>query len=682
MKKRLVFEIGTEEIPAHVVPRTLKELKELAENRLKDERLTFDEVKTLGTPRRLTLVVNGLEETSADIKEEYKGPAVKIAFDAEHKPTKAAAGFARGKGTAAEDLIEKDGYVYAIVEKEGVSAVEILKEMLPNIVNSLSFPNHMRWGSLDFKFIRPLRFIVAIYGEEVIPFEIANVKSGNVSRGHRVLSGGDVEIKSADDYEKNLEDAFVIADQDKRKDIIRKGLEEVAKENGGEAVITEDLLEEVTYLVEYPTVLAGKFEESYLNLPEAAIITPMRDHQRYFPVRNSEGKLLPLFLTVRNGGKEHIEVVAKGNERVLKARLEDAKFFFEEDRKKTLEEHREKLKTVVFQEGLGSVYEKTERLIKIAEFLCNTFNSDEKTRKHALKAAELSKADLVTGMVTEFTELQGVMGKEYALLEGRCSGVADAIDEAYLPRYAGDSLPKTDAGRILSLADKIDNIVGTFIRGKIPTGSQDPFALRRQALGFVSILIDAKLHLSLDALVKETMDLYRKIEAKKMQEDVQDFMRLRLKNLFGDKNLRYDIVDSTLVNVDDPYATLLKCEAVSAFLEENGAKEAIEAWKRAANLAKNAENSKVDESLFKDKSENELYKAYGKAKAASIDAINNEDYKQALLALANLTAPINGFFDSVMVMDKDEAVKNNRLALLKSVDDLVKNIAEFDKIVM
>lgn len=682
MKKTLVFEIGTEEIPAHVVPKTLNELKELAKSKLEENRLEFVEIKTLGTPRRIALIVKELSDVSTDIKEEHKGPAVKIAFDENHKPTKAAAGFARGKGAAPEDLIEKDGYVYAIVEKKGESAVEILKEILPNLITSLSFPNHMRWGSLDFKFIRPIRFIVALYGEEVVPFEIANVKSGNISRGHRALSKGDIEIKSADDYEKTLEDAFVIADQDRRKNLIREDLASVAKEKGGVAEITEDLLEEVTYLVEYPTVLAGEFEKSYLNLPEAAVITPMRDHQRYFPVKNADGKLMPLFLTVRNGGKEHLDVVAHGNERVLKARLEDAKFFFEEDRKKTLEEHREKLKTVVFQEGLGSVYEKTERLIKLAEFLCDTLKADEKTKKHALKAAELSKADLVTGMVTEFTELQGVMGREYALLEGRCEGVATAIDEAYLPRFAGDALPKTDAGRILSLADKIDNIVGTFSRGKIPTGSQDPFALRRQALGFVSILTDAKLHISLNALVKQAMDLYRKIEAKKMQQDVADFMRLRLKNLFAEKNLRYDIVDAVLIDIDDPYAALLRGEAVAAFLNENGAKEAMEAWRRAANLAKNATNDKVDEQLFKDKSETELFKAYTKIKAETEKAISEEDYKTALIALANLTAPINGFFDSVMVMDKDEAVKNNRLALLKSVDDLVENIAAFDKIVM
>ena len=682
MKKTLVFEIGTEEIPAHVVPKTLNELKGLAKNKLEENRLNFGEIKTLGTPRRITLIVKDLSDTSTDIKEEHKGPAVKIAFDENHKPTKAAAGFARGKGVLPEDLIEKDGYVYAIVEKKGESAAEILKTILPNIATSLSFPNHMRWGSLDFKFIRPIRFIVALYGEEVIPFEIATVKSGNISRGHRALSKGDIEIKSADDYESALEDAFVIVDQDRRKNLIRDGLVKVAKEKGGVAEITEDLLEEVTYLVEYPTVLAGEFEKSYLSLPEAAVITPMRDHQRYFPVKSADGKLMPLFLTVRNGGSEHLEVVAHGNERVLKARLEDARFFFEEDRKKTLEEHREKLKTVVFQEGLGSVYEKTQRLVKLAEFLCDTLKSDEKTKKHALKAAELSKADLVTGMVTEFTELQGVMGREYALLEGRCEGVATAIDEAYLPRFAGDALPKTDAGRILSLADKIDNIVGTFSRGKIPTGSQDPFALRRQALGFVSILTDAKLHISLNALVKQAMDLYRKIEAKKMQQDVADFMRLRLKNLFAEKNLRYDIVDSVLLNIDDPYAALLRGEAVTAFLGENGAKEAIEAWKRAANLAKNAENGKIDEKLFKDKSEAELFNAYTKIKAETEKAIAEEDYKAALIALANLTAPINGFFDSVMVMDKDEAVKNNRLALLKSIDDLVNNIAAFDKIVM
>ena len=682
MKKTLLFEIGTEEIPAHVVPKSLKELGEKAENALKELRLDFGEVKTLGTPRRLALIVTDLADCQADVREEHKGPAVKIAFDENHNPTKAAAGFARGKGVAPEDLVEKDGYVYAVVEKKGEATEKLLRDVLPNLITSLSFPNHMRWGSLDFKFIRPIRWIVALYGEDVIPFEIANVKSDRKSRGHRALYGGEFSIASAGDYEADCEKAFVIVDPEKRRKKIVEGLKSVAEEKGGVAEITEDLLEEVLYLVEYPTPLAGSFEEAYLSLPEAAVITPMRDHQRYFPVRDSAGKLMPLFLTVRNGGKEHLDTVAHGNERVLKARLEDAKFFFEEDRKKTLEEHRERLKTVVFQEGLGSVYEKTERLAELSKFLCDAFNSDEKTRKHAEKAALISKADLVTGMVTEFTELQGVMGREYALLEGRCEGVATAIDEQYMPRFAGDELPKTDAGKILSLADKIDNIVGTFSRGKIPTGSQDPFALRRQALGFVGILTEAKLHLSLNALVAKAMELYKKSEVEAMQQNVADFMRLRLKNLFTEKGIRYDVMDAVLENVDDPYATLLRAEAVGEFVKTSESKNAIQAFNRVGNLAKNATRDNVDEALFKETSEGNLYNAYKKVKTDAKAGIAAGDYKKALYAFTELTGPINEFFDAVMVMDKDEKIKENRLALLKGIDDMIKEVAAFDKIVL
>lgn len=684
MSKNLLLEIGTEEVPAHVMPGILKELKEHAQKAFQELRIDFEEIRTLGTPRRTALIVKGLAGRQADVSSENRGPSVKIAFDADGNPTKAAQGFARGQKVDPKDLVVKDGYVYAMVHEEGAATEELLKKLLPELICGLNFPNNMRWADLDFKFIRPLRWIVALYGNDVIPFEVAEVRSGKVSRGHRFLSQGEFEIDDADSYERACEAQFVIVDQERRKAMIRGQIEAVAKENGGVADITEDLLEEVLYLVEYPTALCGRFEEKYLELPAEAVITPMRDHQRYFPVKTAEGKLLPLFITVRNGGKEYLETVQHGNERVLKARLEDAQFFFNEDRKHSLEEHREKLRTVVFQEGLGTVYEKSERLEKLAAFLADALQADEKTRKHALRAAKLCKADLVTGMVTEFTELQGIMGREYAKLDGECEKVAIAIDEHYMPRFAGDSQPKTPAGRIVSFADKMDTIVGTFSRGKIPTGSQDPFALRRQALGLVNMVVEAKYSLSLSAVVDLAMDLYGMEDAKaraKMQQDVADFMRLRLKNVLADRNIRYDVVDAVLADVDDLYAVMLRAEAVAKFIQEDGAEKKIQAFVRAGNLAKNAESAEVREDLFRDDVETSLYQAYVSTESSVESLVAGGDYHGAIDALTELSQPIDAFFDGVMVMDKEEAVKNNRLGLLNSVDALIGRVADFGRIV-
>ncbi len=685
MAKDLLLEIGTEEVPAHVMPGVLAQLKERAENAFEEKRIAFASVRTLGTPRRMALLVKDLEEKQADITSENRGPSIKIAFDADGKPTKAAQGFARGQHVAPEDLVQKDGYVYAVVHEAGKETAELLKTLLPELICALSFPNNMRWGSLEFKFIRPIRWIVALYDREVIPFEVAKVASGRISRGHRFLSQGDFSIAAADDYEKDCEAQFVIVDPDKRKGMIRTQIEAVAKENGGQAEITEDLLEEVLYLVEYPTALCGRFEEKYLQLPPEAVITPMRDHQRYFPVKDGEGKLLPLFITVRNGGKEYIETVQHGNERVLRARLADAQFFFDEDRKKSLEEHREKLKTVVFQQGLGTMYEKTERLAKLADFIADEIGADEKAHKHAKRAALLSKADLVTGMVTEFTELQGVMGREYARLDGECEKVAVAIDEHYMPRFAGDAQPQTTAGRIVSTADKIDTIVGTFHLGKIPTGSQDPFALRRQALGLVHMMIEANYHLSISRLVAKAMDLYDirdKKEREKMQADVAEFLRLRLRNVLEAEKIRYDVADAVLGDVDDLYRVLLRARALNAFVAKDEAAKEIQAFVRVANLARKNEGGAVQAELFRTEEEKELSKAYDSTKSAVASLIAGEDFHGVLDALTELAQPIDTLFDNVMVMDPDEEVRRNRLALLCQVDALISEAADFTKIVM
>ena len=445
------------------------------------------------------------------------------------------------------------------------------------------------------------------------------------------------------------------------------------------------MLEEVLYLVEYPTALCGKFDEKYLALPAEAVITPMRDHQRYFPVLK-DGQLLPLFITIRNGGKEHLETVQHGNERVLRARLEDAQFFFDEDRKKTLEQHGEKLKTVVFQDGLGTIYDKALRLEVLAGYIADAIGANEQDKKDAVRAAKLAKADLVTGMVTEFTELQGVMGREYALLDGETKAVAQAIDEHYMPRFAGDSQPASVAGRIVSLADKIDTIVGTFSRGLIPTGSQDPFALRRQALGIVNMLKEAQYHISLSQLVAKAMELLKIADAgqqAKLQNDVADFMKLRLKNVLADAGIRYDVVDAVFVTVDDIYGVFLRAQAVNEAVKQDMEKT-IQAFVRTGNIARKAEDvqAAVEADLLAEQVEKDLCKAYEAAASKVEKEIVAQDYAGAIATLSQLAAPIDAFFDGVMVMDKDEKIKNNRLGLLKLVDNLICQVADFSKIVL
>ena len=685
MSKTLLLEIGTEEVPAHVMPGILSQLKENAAKTFEELRIEYKNIKTLGTPRRSALLVEGLAEQQADLSKENRGPAVNIAFDADGNPTKAAQGFARGQGVKPEELVTKDGYVYAMVHEKGGQTVDLLGDTLKGLVDGLNFPNNMHWADLDYKFIRPLRWLVALYGQDVIDFEVANVKSGRTSRGHRFLSEGDFEIANAEDYVDACRKASIIVDQNERCEMIRQQIAEVAAANGGQAEVNEDLLEEVLYLVEYPTALCGKFDEKYLALPAEAVITPMRDHQRYFPVLK-DGQLLPLFITIRNGGKEHLETVQHGNERVLRARLEDAQFFFDEDRKKTLEQHGEKLKTVVFQDGLGTIYDKALRLEVLAGYIADAIGANEQDKKDAVRAAKLAKADLVTGMVTEFTELQGVMGREYALLDGETKAVAQAIDEHYMPRFAGDSQPASVAGRIVSFADKIDTIVGTFSRGLIPTGSQDPFALRRQALGIVNMLKEAQYHISLSQLVAKAMELLKIADAgqqAKLQNDVADFMKLRLKNVLADAGIRYDVVDAVFVTVDDIYGVFLRAQAVNEAVKQDMEKT-IQAFVRTGNIARKAEDvqAAVEAGLLAEQVEKDLYKAYEDAASKVEKEVAAQDYAGAIATLSQLAAPIDAFFDGVMVMDKDEKIKNNRLGLLKLVDNLICQVADFSKIVL
>lgn len=667
MAKDLLFEIGAEEIPAGFMPNILGQLKQLAETKLNDAHLPFESIATYGTPRRLALIVKGLTDTSAEISERHKGPSASIAYDADGNATKAAIGFARGKGLDVADLVVEDGYIYAETKTAGVPAKDIVTDMLPQLITGLNFPKSMHWGNLDAKFVRPVRWLVALLDEEVIPVEFATVKSGNVTRGHRFLGADEITIKNASSYVDTLKENFVMVDQDARRELISKQLHDMAASKNASIVWDDDLLEEINYLVEWPTALCGGFEESYLALPDAAIITPMKDHQRYFPLVDEDGKLLPMFLTVRNGSDHSIEVVQAGNERVLRARLDDAKFFFNEDRKKPLIDRQDGLTKIVFQEGLGNLADKTERLLKLGRVFGKECGLHEDAAVVLERATELAKTDLTTGMVTEFTELQGVMGKEYALLDGESPEVAEAIFEQYLPRFAGDVLPQTEAGKVLSIIDKVDNIVATFSRGLIPTGSQDPYALRRQTIGILNILLGSEWNISLRPIFKASMELLN-VPAEKQDEllgQVEEFFTLRLKNIFLDREVPHHVIDLLLSNNELSVADAegLVNALLANRIDENV--ELVQAYTRMYNLVKDVEYTGVNSDLLKEDAEKSLFEAATKASEASSAAWEAGDYDAVVAVPATLVPAINKFFEDVMVMDKDEAIKANRLQLVR-----------------
>ncbi|MDU5178771.1 glycine--tRNA ligase subunit beta [Veillonella sp.] len=667
MAKDLLFEIGAEEIPAGFMPNILGQLKQLAETKLNDAHLPFESIATYGTPRRLALIVKGLADTSAEISERHKGPSASIAYDADGNATKAAIGFARGKGLDVADLVVEDGYIYAETKTAGVPAKDIVTDMLPQLITGLNFPKSMHWGNLDAKFVRPVRWLVALLDEEVIPVEFATVKSGNVTRGHRFLGADEITIKNAASYVDTLKENFVMVDQDARRELISKQLHDMAASKNASIVWDDDLLEEINYLVEWPTALCGGFEESYLALPDAAIITPMKDHQRYFPLVDQEGKLLPMFLTVRNGSDHSIEIVQAGNERVLRARLDDAKFFFNEDRKKPLIDRQDGLTKIVFQEGLGNLADKTERLLKLGRVFGEECGLHEDAAVVLERATELAKTDLTTGMVTEFTELQGVMGKEYALLDGESPEVAEAIFEQYLPRFAGDVLPQTEAGKVLSIIDKVDNIVATFSRGLIPTGSQDPYALRRQTIGILNILLGSEWNISLRPIFKASMELLN-VPAEKQDEllnQVEEFFTLRLKNIFLDREVPHHVIDLLLSNNELSVADAegLVNALLANRIDENI--ELVQAYTRMYNLVKDVEYTGVNSDLLKEDAEKALFEAASKASEASLAGWEANDYAAVVAVPATLVPAINKFFEDVMVMDKDEAIKANRLQLVR-----------------
>ncbi|KAB2952273.1 glycine--tRNA ligase subunit beta [Heliorestis acidaminivorans] len=685
----LLLEIGVEEIPAKFMPATLKQLKGLAVEGLQEARLSYQELHVYGTPRRIAIKVKGLATLQQDLQVEAKGPSVKVAYDQEGQPTKALLGFARSQSVEPANMISKEingvPYLFALRTEKGQLAIEVLPGLLKDWIGKLSFPKPMRWGWGEMRFARPIRWLVALYGESVLPLELEGVQAGRRTYGHRFLAEEPIDLAHPEEYEAKLESAYVIADPDKRRQEIWQQIQELAVSEGGQVAEDKDLLEEINYLVEYPTALCGRIDEKYMQLPEAVLITPMKEHQRYFPVISAEGRLLPKFITVRNGTTEHLEIVQAGNEKVLRARLADGAFFYEEDQKVPLDKQVKRLEKIVFHEKLGTVYERVEREKALTTWLAQHLEVEQSIAQRAYRAAELAKADLVTLMVYEFPELQGLMGEKYALLSGEAEQVAQAIREHYLPRYAGDTLPETMEGTLVAIADKVDAIVGSFAIGIIPTGSQDPYALRRQAQALCLIAMKKDLSLSLSELFKKSYELYsEKVELSRnvpeVLADLLDFFYQRLRFLLSEEAIRYDVIDAVLeAGIDKPNEVYKRAKALAEFREEEAFSALLTTYTRAANLAKKGGQKELSKELLQEPVEKTLYEAIMKAQG-EIDSAQG-DYALALRVMAQLQEPLDAFFDQIMVMVENEQIRENRLALLKAVDALMDGIADLNKIV-
>ncbi len=685
MSKELFLEIGTEEIPAGFLPKAQADMESLIRKELDAARLSFGEVQTLATPRRLALLVRGLSARQPDADVTAMGPAKKVAFDAAGKPTKAAEGFARGQGVevAALTVVTTDkGEYLAVTKREtGCPTEELLREILPRLIQNIPFKKSMRWGDLEVRFARPVHWIVALFDGSVMPFEFGGVTSGSQSRGHRFMANQPFPVRDFAHYLEECERHFVIPEPAKRKEIIRREIEQLAKAAGGVVLADEALLEQVTYLVEYPSAVRGGFSTVFLDVPKEVLITSMREHQRYFSIVDSQGKLLPNFITINNTLTEDPAVVVKGNERVLRARLSDARFFFEEDKKVSLEKRVESLKSVLYQAKLGTSFEKMERFRALAEGLAAQLNPS--VRAKAARTAFLCKADLVTGMVGEFPEVQGIMGREYALLQGEEPEVAIAIAEHYLPTQAGGELPGSDIGAFVSIADKLDTICGCFGVGLIPTGTADPYALRRSAIGIINIILDRGYRLSLAAQVDQALTLLgAKLTrpANEVKGDVLEFFRGRFVNLLGNQYPADAVEAVVAVAFDDLVDAAAKIKALAEFKNRSDFEPLAVAFKRVCNIVKESVVAVVDEKLFQDGAEAELFRAFQAVSSSVASKVAGRDYLAALAEIATLRVQVDTFFDKVMVMAEDPLVRTNRLALLQEIRGLFRDIADFAKI--
>lgn len=693
MAKDLLLEIGLEEMPAYVVTPSRIQLEEKVIKFLDEHHLDYETVQSFATPRRLAVKVTAIPEKQADVEEEVKGPAKKIALDAEGNWSKAAQGFVRGQGVTTEDIVFKElngvEYVYVTKFTKGQSAKEVLTK-LNDVITSLTFPVTMHWANYDFEYIRPIHWIVALLDDEVIPFKVLDVTTGQTSRGHRFL-GDDVTFQHANEYEAKLKEQFVVVQPNERKQMIVDQANALAAEKNWQLALDEELLEEVTNLVEYPTAFVGSFDEKYLSVPDEVLVTSMKEHQRYFEVRNDQGLLMPHFIAVRNGDNVHLENVIKGNEKVLIARLEDAEFFYNEDKKLTIEACVEKLKNVTFHEKIGSIYEKMQRVALIAQIIGRKVGLSEEELEDLKRASEIYKFDLVTNMVGEFPELQGIMGEKYALLQGEKPAVATAIREHYLPTSSEGELPETAIGAVLALADKLDSVFSFFSVGMIPTGSNDPYALRRQTYGVIRIIEDkgwtfplVQLQTEVDEAVNQDVEKYG-VLLNEGQAEVVEFVKARLRQLLMTKNVRHDIIDAV---VSAEQADLSKLFASANILksrfEDQDFKPSMEALTRVINLAKKGQEllgdteEGIDPSLFENKAEKELYQAVNDLSEAFATRTIAENYE----ALVNLRPLIDAYFNETMVMVEDEKVKQNRLKQLMQIAKMALSIASLDLLIV
>jgi len=683
--KELFLEIGCEEIPAGFIPRATAEMEAIITKELAIARLSFGEIKTLATPRRLVLVVKGIPAVQPDAEITATGPSVKAAYDADGKPTKAAEGFARGQGVDVAALrtitTDKGEYLFVSKQETGRPTHELLTELLPALVENIPFKKSMRWGDQDVRFARPVHWIVALFDGAIVPFSFGTVESGKVSRGHRFMANTPFPVSNFSHYLDECERHFVIPDPEKRKEIIRRETHRVATAAGGHLLPDEELLEQVAYLVEYPSAVHGTFSSEFLKVPKEVLITSMRSHQRYFSIVDANGGLLPGFITINNTLTEDPSVVVKGNERVLRARLSDARFFFEEDQKVRLDVRVELLKKVVYQQKLGTSYEKMERFKSLAEGLAVQLNPAVKAQTS--RTAWLCKADLVSGMVGEFPEVQGIMGREYALLEGESADVANAIAEHYLPTQAGGELPASDIGAFVSIADKLDTICGCFGVGLIPTGAADPYALRRATIGIIAIILDKGYRLSLSSLIDGSLNLLAtKLTRPKEQvaSDVLEFFRARFVNLMG-SSFAADAVDAAIAaGFDDLVEVRARIAALADFKSHPDFEPLTVAFKRVGNIIKEGVDAPVDPSLFQDDAEGVLYEAIQKVKISVGGLMTSGAWLDALTEIASLRGPVDRFFDKVMVMAEDQRVRTNRLALLTTIARLFGKIADFSRI--
>ena len=687
MMSRYLLEIGVEEIPSDYIDKTKSQLKEKFEKLLEENKLTYDQVRVESTPRRFAIFIENVNANESSEKISVKGPSAKIAYDENGEPSKPLLGFLRGQKAEFSDVIVKDfkgsDYIFIEKEEESKSVADVLKENVYDLVKSISFNRSMRWGGKSIRWARPIRYFVSILDDQILDFDAEGIRVSNATKGHRSLGSDHIVIDKIENYEKLLKENYVILPYKERRDIILRGLNKHDMEKGGEYMKDEALLDEVINIVEYPTVLIGDIDQKYLSLPKEVIVTPMKDHQRYFPMLDENKNLMPYFMLVRNGDDNHSENVVEGNKKVLVARLEDAKFFYDQDTNKDLEEYVEELKNLTFFEGLGSMYQKTQRLVELTEKFQQELNLGDDIKEDLARASYLAKADLVTKMVIEFTELQGTMGKIYAKASGEDQRVANAIEEQYKPKSANDDLPESMVGIVLSLADKMDSIVGLYAIEKYVTGSQDPFALRRAALGLINIILDNNINVDLKALVNDALIVYTEknglaFDYDQTMQKTLDFIKDRLKNMLIDEGYRYDVVNA-VINTSDSNILKIdqKVKAVSDFIKDND--DDLAYFTRIINLTKDSDDVIIDTNLLENDLEKEFYEEIVNLPENGL--ATNDDYKNELELLAKTAAIGNNYLDNTMINVEDKALKSTRLAMLNVLAKRIKKVFDVNEIV-